>query len=161
MLNDPTFWVAIAFVIFVALAFKPLKNAMMGGLDKKIAAIKAEVDEAARLREEAQSLLAEYERKQAKGAKHAEEIVAAARKDAEESKTRAEVELQEALVRQEKASLLKIEQAEEKAIQEVRSMAVELAITAATKLITERVEGKAGDALMLTQGMKSIAASRQ
>jgi len=148
MLHDPTFWVAIAFAIFVVLAFKPLKNAMMGGLDKKIASIKAEVDEAARLREEAQSLLAEYERKQAKGAKHAEEIVAAARKEAEESKTRAEAELQEALVRQEKASLLKIEQAEEKAIQEVRSMAVELAISAASKLITERVEGKEGDALI-------------
>lgn len=148
MLQDPTFWVAIAFVLFIALTFKPLKNAMMGGLDKKIETIKAQVDEAARLREEAQSLLAEYERKQAKGAKHAEEIVAAARKDAEESRTRAEADLQEALVRQEKASLLKIEQAEEKAIQEVRSMAVELAISAATKLITERVDGKDGDALI-------------
>ena len=148
MFQDPTFWVAVAFVLFIALTFKPLKNAMMGGLDKKIASIKAEVDEAARLREEAQSLLAEYERKQAKGAKHAEEIVAAARKEAEEAKTRAEAELQEALVRQEKAALLKIEQAEEKAIQEVRGMAVELAISAATKLITERVEGKDGDALI-------------
>ena len=148
MFQDPTFWVAVAFVIFVALTFKPLKNAMMGGLDKKIAAIKAEVDEAARLREEAQSLLAEYERKQAKGAKHAEEIVAAARKEAADAKTRAEAELQEALVRQEKAALLKIEQAEEKAIQEVRGMAVDLAISAATKLITERVDGKDGDALI-------------
>lgn len=148
MFQDPTFWVAVAFVLFIALTFKPLKNAMMGGLDKKIASIKAEVDEAARLREEAQSLLAEYERKQAKGAKHAEEIVAAARKEAEEARTRAEAELQESLVRQEKAALLKIEQAEEKAIQEVRSMAVELAISAATKLITERVDGKDGDALI-------------
>ena len=148
MFQDPTFWVAVAFVIFILLTFKPLKNAMMGGLDKKIASIKAEVDEAARLREEAQSLLAEYERKQAKGTKHAEEIVAAARKEAEEARTRAEAELQEALVRQEKAALLKIEQAEEKAIQEVRSMAVELAISAATKLITERVDGKDGDALI-------------
>lgn len=148
MFQDPTFWVAIAFVLFVVLTFKPLKNAMMGGLDKKIEAIKAQVDEAARLREEAQSLLAEYERKQAKGTKHAEEIVSAARKDAEDARTRAEADLQEALVRQEKASLLKIEQAEEKAIQEVRSMAVELAISAATKLITERVDGKDGDTLI-------------
>lgn len=148
MLHDPTFWVAIAFVIFVALTFKPLKNAMMGGLDKKIETIKAQVDEAARLREEAQSLLAEYERKQAKGAKHAEEIVAAARKEAEEAKTRSEADLKEALIRQEKSSLQKIEQAEEKAIQEVRSMAVDLAIAAATKLISERVDGKDGDALI-------------
>ena len=148
MLEDPTFWVAIAFVIFIVAAGKPLKNAMMGGLDKKIETIKAQVDEAARLREEAQSILAEYERKQAQGAKHAEELLTAARREAEEAKTLSEADLRESLERHEKAALQKIAQAEEKAIQEVRGMAVDLAIAAASKLIIERVAGDAGDALI-------------
>ena len=58
LIQDPTFWVAVAFVVFVVLVFKPIKGALIGGLDAKIAEIRREVEEAEKLREEAQSLLA-------------------------------------------------------------------------------------------------------
>ena len=64
LINDPTFWVAIAFVLFVIAVFKPIRGAMLGGLDAKIAEIRQEVEEAEKLREAAQSLLANYQRQQ-------------------------------------------------------------------------------------------------
>ena len=64
LIQDPTFWVAVAFVVFVVLVFKPIKGALIGGLDAKIAEIRQEVEEAEKLREEAQSLLANYQRQQ-------------------------------------------------------------------------------------------------
>ena len=62
--TDPTFWVAVAFVVFAALVFKPIRQAIAGALDDKIALIRGEVEEAQRLREEAQATLASYQRQQ-------------------------------------------------------------------------------------------------
>ena len=64
LIQAPTFWVAVAFVVFVVLVFKPIKGALIGGLDAKIAEIRQEVEEAEKLREEAQSMLANYQRQQ-------------------------------------------------------------------------------------------------
>ena len=79
MLQDPTFWVAVAFVIFVIAVFKPIKGALMGSLDAKIEEIRREVEEAEKLREEAQSLLANYQRQQRQAMQDAENIVARAK----------------------------------------------------------------------------------
>src|SRR3546814_12622238 len=81
-LNDPTFGVLVAFVIFVVAVFKPAKRAILGGLDARIAQIRTEVEEAQRLREEAQTLLAGYQRKQRQAIQEAEEIVARAKTEA-------------------------------------------------------------------------------
>jgi len=148
MFSDPTFWVLIAFILFFVFTFKPLRNALVGGLDKKIAEIKGQVDEAARLRDEAQALLAEYERKQQQAASRAEEMVAAARREAEEAKKVSEEELRASLERSEKQALDRIAQAEDKAIQEVREMAVDLAIAASEKIIAERIAGAEGDQII-------------
>ena len=82
IIQEPEFWTGLAFIIFVVLMFKPLKKALLAGLDSRIEQIRSEVEEAQRLREEAQTLLASYQRKQREAAQEAEEIVKQAKEDA-------------------------------------------------------------------------------
>lgn len=148
MLHDPTFWVAVAFVIFVAAVFKPAKKAILGGLDAKIAEIRLQVDEAERLRNEAQDLLDTYRRQQRQALQDAEDIVTRAREDAERQRKDAVQDLATALERQRQLSLDKIAQAEAAALQEVRSRAVDIAIAATEKILTDRLSGESGDRLV-------------
>lgn len=148
LFGNPSFWVGVAFFIFIIGAFKPAKKAILGALDAKIEEIKGQVEEASKLRDEAQALLAEYERKQQQASQHAEDMVDAARKEAEESRTRAEAELNASLERQRKLAMERIAMAEEKALQEVRAAAAEMAIAATEKLVAEKVAGADGDKLV-------------
>ncbi len=138
--HDPTFWVAVAFVLFVVLTFKPLKNALMGGLDGRAERIRQELDEAARLREEAQKMLAEYKRKQNEASKEAEDLLAHAKVEAKRLGKEAEAEMEASLQRREAGALEKIAQAEAKALAEVRGQAVDVAIAAAGKLLSEKLD---------------------
>lgn len=148
VLHDPTFWTAVAFVIFVALVFKPAKKALLGALDNRIEQIRTEVEEAQKLREEAQALLASYQRKQREAAQEAEEIVRKAREEAELHRQETEKSMEEMLKRQEALAVEKIAQAEASAVQEVRDIAVELAIAATRKILAEKVTGELSDKLV-------------
>lgn len=148
VLHDPTFWTAVAFVIFVAALFKPVKKALLGGLDGRIAQIRTEVEEAQRLREEAQTLLASYQRKQREAAQEAESIVRQAKEDATLHRAEAEKAMEEMLKRQETLTVEKIAQAEAAAIQQVREIAVDLAIAATEKILAEKVRGDLSDRLV-------------
>ena len=148
LIHDPTFWVAVAFVVFVVLVFKPIKGALIGGLDAKIAEIRQEVEEAEKLREEAQSLLANYQRQQRQAIQDAEAIVARAKEEAERHRAEADEAMKDMVRRQEEQAREKIAQAEAAAIQEVRSMSVELAMAAAEKLLADRLAGDEGSRLI-------------
>ena len=148
LIQDPTFWVAVAFVVFVVLVFKPIKGALIGGLDSKIAEIRQEVEEAEKLREEAQSLLANYQRQQRQAIQDAEAIVARAKEEAERHRAEADEAMKDMVRRQEEQAREKIAQAEAAAIQEVRSMSVELAMAAAEKLLADRLAGDEGSRLI-------------
>ena len=148
LIQDPTFWVAVAFVVFVVLVFKPIKGALIGGLDAKIAEIRQEVEEAEKLREEAQSMLANYQRRQRKAIQDAEAIVARAKEEAERHRAEADEAMKDMVRRQEEQAREKIAQAEAAAIQEVRSMSVELAMAAAEKLLADRLAGDEGSRLI-------------
>ena len=148
LIQDPTFWVAVAFVVFVGLVFKPIKGALIGGLDAKIAEIRQEVEEAEKLREEAQSLLANYQRQQRQAIQDAEAIVARAKEEAERHRAEADEAMKDMVRRQEEQAREKIAQAEAAAIQEVRSMSVELAMAAAEKLLADRLAGDEGSRLI-------------
>ena len=148
LIQDPTFWVAVAFVVFVVLVFKPIKGALIGGLDAKIAEIRQEVEEAEKLREEAQSLLANYQRQQRQAIQDAEGIVARAKEEAERHRAEADEAMKDMVRRQEEQAREKIAQAEAAAIQEVRSMSVELAMAAAEKLLADRLAGDEGSRLI-------------
>jgi F-type H+-transporting ATPase subunit b len=137
---DATFWVAIAFVAFVALIGKRVYVMIVAGLDKRAQAIRDELDEAVRLREEAQALLAGYQRKQRDALSEAEEILEHAKAEAAHLAEQAERDLEAALERRIKQAEEKIAQAEAQAVAEVRDLAVDVAIEATRQLIADNLD---------------------
>jgi len=148
LLHNPAFWVAIAFVIFVALTYKPLFKALAGGLDKRADLIRQELEEAAQLREEAQKTLAEYRKLQSEAAREAEELIEHTVKETARIRDQAERDLEAALKRREQAAVEKIAQAEAKAMADVRSRAVDIAIAATGKLLEEKLDAARADAII-------------
>ncbi len=146
--EDPKFWIAVAFAIFVALVWKPVLKAVGGMLDDRARRIKADLDEARRLREEAERLIADYRKKQSEGAAEAEAIIARARDEALRLRHEGEVNLDAAFKRREKAALEKITQAEAQAMAEVRNEAVDLAVAAARRILAEGLDAERGAALI-------------
>ena len=139
---------AIAFVVFIIAVFKPLRGAMTGALDDKIAQIRNEVEEAQRLREEAQSTLASYQLKQRDAAQEVEAMMEQSKAEAEAHRKSAEAALEAMLKRQEQSASEKIQQAEAAAVQEIRDRAVTVALAATVSLLEEKLSGASGDALI-------------
>ncbi|MDD9918624.1 MAG: F0F1 ATP synthase subunit B [Rhodospirillaceae bacterium] len=139
---------AIAFVVFIIAVFKPLRGAMTGALDDKIAQIRNEVEEAQRLREAAQSTLASYQLKQRDAAQEVEAMMEQAKAEAEAHRKGAEAALEAMLKRQEQSASEKIQQAEAAAVQEIRDRAVTVALAATVSLLEEKLSGASGDALI-------------
>ncbi len=141
VIHDPEFWVLIAFILVLALGFwKKVHSAAGNALDGRAAKIKEQLDEARRLREEAQAMLAEYQRKQRDSLQEAEGIVAQAKSEAERLAVQAAKDLEATLERRQRLALDKISLAEAKAIAEVRSIAVDVAIAAARQVIVEQLD---------------------
>ncbi len=135
LFHDPEFWVALVFVGVVALFYRPAMNAVGTNLDARAAKIRAQIEEARKLREEAQALLAEYQRKQREAMAEAEKIIAAARAEASRLKADAEKDLELALQRRQQQALERIAQTEAQAVAQVRNTAIDVALAAAEKLI--------------------------
>lgn len=144
----PEFWVAIAFVIFVVLVWKKAKVTILGALDARAEKIRAELDEAQRLREDAQSTLAAYQRRQRDALKEAEAIIAHAREEAARIRAQAGTDLEASLKRREAQAVDRINQAEAAAVAEVRNLTVDLAIQASRKLLTEGIQADQADRLI-------------
>ncbi|MFP6706105.1 MAG: ATP F0F1 synthase subunit B [Alphaproteobacteria bacterium] len=148
---DATFWVGIAFLVFVGILFYfKVPGMLTDALDTRAQKISDDLDQARQLREEAQALLATYERKQRDALAEAGEIIAHA---AEEAKREAEIttkNLEEAIARRQQSALDKIAMAEAQAEKEVRDTAIEIAITAATAVVAQQVQGDRADALIDT-----------
>lgn len=147
-----TAWVAVAFVLFILLLWKlKVPAAINTALDERGARIKAELEEAARLREEAQALFAEYQRKQKAALKDAEDIVAAARAEAKAIAAQAEIDLKAALARRQAQAEAKIAQAETQALAEVRSAAVDIAVEAARMVLAKQAGNQAAMDAAITE----------
>ena len=139
-LFNTDFVVLIGFLLFLAILFYFNVPAMLGGLlDKRAEGIRAELDEARALREEAQTLLASFERKQREVAEQSERIVAQARADAEAAAASAKDDLERSIARRLAAAEDQIASAEQKAVRAVRDRAVEVAVGAAADLIAARM----------------------
>ena len=149
MLREPETWVAVAFLLFVGLGLYLKVPAMLAKmLDERADKISKELAEARKLREEAQALLAEYQKKRAEAEKDAANIVAQAKVEAEAYSVETRKKLAETIERRTKQAAQKIAQAEAAAIKEVRTTATEAAIAAASKLVGEAVQGAAGGKLI-------------
>lgn len=147
-MSNPAHWVYLSFFIFIALAWRPVSRALGKALDARASRIKAELDEARNLREETQRLLADHQRKQREALKEAEDILAHARGEADRLRREAAANLDAAIARREKMALDKIAQAEAQAVADVRNEAVDIAMSAAAKLLKDAVDARKGDELV-------------
>ncbi|MGD9916958.1 MAG: F0F1 ATP synthase subunit B [Paenirhodobacter sp.] len=143
-LRNPNLVILIAFLLFFAILGKFKVPGMLGGLlDKRAKAIKADLEEARSLREEAQSILASYERKAREVQAQADEIVVAAKRDAQAAADQAKADLQVSIARRLKAAEDQIASAEASALKEVKDRAVQVAVAAAGEVLANQMS--AGD----------------
>jgi len=153
---DAEFWVAIAFIIFVGFLFyMGLHRAILDALDRRGARIKAELDEALRLKEEAEKLLAEYRRRHSEAEREAAAIIAGAKVEAERAGAEAKAKMEDLIARRTKLAETKIAQAEAQALAEVRAAAAEAAVGAAQAILTKTATGKVADDLV-ARGIQDV-----
>ena len=142
---DNSFWATVGLVAFLALiTYFGVPRIIGNMLDKRIKQISDELDAATRLREEAAALLVEYEQKRVAAESEAEEIVKAAKADAERLTAEAQTALADLVTRRTKAVEDKIAQAEAQAIAEVRARSADVAIEAARLVLTDEMGKKGG-----------------
>ncbi|MBX9683516.1 MAG: F0F1 ATP synthase subunit B [Hyphomicrobium sp.] len=154
--HDPVFWVSISFLLFLGLLAYNGVPALIGkSLDARADAIRKELDEARRLREEAQALLADYQKKAKEAENEAASIIDAAKREAEALAAEARKSLIETIERRSKIAEDKIARAEAQALSEVRSTAVATAMSVAETLIGSRVGGATGINL-IDQSIKDL-----
>ncbi|WP_409561227.1 F0F1 ATP synthase subunit B [Hyphomicrobium sp. B1] len=147
--TNPLFWVLVAFVAFLALlVYYGVPGVVAKALDERADSIRKELDEARKLREEAQSLLMDYQRKAREAEVEAQSIIEQAKREAEALASESRKALTESLERRSKIAEDKIARAEAQALGEVRSVAVETALAAAHEILKTRAAGATGDSLV-------------
>lgn len=147
-IHDPEFWVAVAFVIGVGLILWQGSGQITAMLDARAQRIREQLDEARRLREAAETLLADYQRKQRDAAAEAQDIVNQAQAEADRLTKQAAIDLDAAIKRREQQAQDKIAQAEVKAMAEIRAAAVDVAIGAVRVLLAETLDPAKGSSLI-------------
>lgn len=143
------FWVLIAFLLFFGIVYYAgVPGKLTAALDTRADAIRRELDEARRLREEAQALLADYQKKSREAADDAKSIVDQARREAEALAAETQKQLADMVARRSKMAEDKIARAEAQAMAEVRGAAVDAAMKAAEKILAAKVTGAKADDLI-------------
>jgi F-type H+-transporting ATPase subunit b len=149
-------WVAIAFLCFLGLlAYLGAHRKMIDAIDRRQARIKSELEQARRLREEAQALLGEFQHKAREAENEAQAIMAGARAEAERLTAEAKSRAEDFVARRTKMAETKITQAEAQAVADVRSAAAEAAVAAAEKILATSAKGKIAEDL-LTRGIAEL-----
>lgn len=142
LILNPEFWVAVGFVVVIGIfIWQGAPRMVASMLDARAAAIRAELDEAKKLREEAAALLERYRAKAAMAEKEAESIVNEAKLEAERFSTEARTHLRHQIDRRTQMAQDKIAQAEAQAMADIRATAADVAAAAAERLIAQRVVG--------------------
>ena len=158
MFTQPETWVAIAFVILMVLfAYLGIHKTVLTALDHRSERIKAELDDAKRLKEEAAKLLGEYKTRRASAEREAEEIIANAKSEAERIATEAKAKMEDFVARRTKTAESKIALAEAQALADVRAAAANAAVEAASTILSKSVKGSVADDL-LAKGIAEVRA---
>ena len=139
LFSDPAFWVAVAFVLFFALAGKVLWKRIVELLDKRTAAIAKALSDAEQLRADALKAKAEADRTLAQAAAEGGAIIQQAREEAARMRTKAAENLETAVALREQQALDRIAQSEAQATKQVRDTAVDVALSATRALLREQV----------------------
>ena len=155
---EPETWVAIAFIILMGVfAWLGVHRTVLTALDHRAQRIKAELDDARRLKDEAAKVLAEYQARRASAEREAADIVANARTEAERIAADAKAKMEDFVARRTKTAESKIALAEAQALADVRAAAAEAAVAAAGTILSQSVKGQVADDLLA----KGIAEVRQ
>ena len=158
MFAEPEFWVAVAFVILMAVfVYLGIHRTVLTTLDHRRDRIKAELDDARRLKEEAAKLLAEYQTRRGAAEREAQDIITQAQAEAERIATEAKAKMEDFVTRRTKTAEGKIALAEAQAIADVRSAAANAAVAAASAIMSQSVKGSVANELLA----KGIAEVRQ
>ena len=158
MFTQPETWVAIAFIALMALfAWLGVHRTVLTALDHRAQRIKAELDDAKRLKDEAAKLLADYQARRASAEREAQEIVTNAKAEAERIAAEARTRMEDFVARRTKTAENKIALAEAQALADVRAAAAEAAVAAASTVLSQSVKGSVADDL-LTKGIAEVKA---
>lgn len=163
ILHDTNFWFGVSFVIFVIATWVGGRKPIAGFFDSYAAKIRAELDEAAKLRAEAERLLADTKTRQANAMQEAENIRNQASAQVQMIREQAEKELEATMKRREQQAMDRIHLLEEQAVQEIRASTVDMALKAAERILRERMTANDDAALIgrhigqMAQGLKKVA----
>jgi F-type H+-transporting ATPase subunit b len=156
MLQDPTFWVLVSFVLFISvLVLLKVPGMIAGALDSRADKIKNDLDEAEALLKDAQDLLSTYQKKQRDAADEAKQIKASAKEEAGRIAAHGEERLIAALERREKLAIERIAQAEAAALDELKARTVDIALDATREILAAKVSDGNSDA-MLEDAIKEL-----
>jgi F-type H+-transporting ATPase subunit b len=156
MIRTAEFWVAVSFVAFaLILVYYKVPGLIAKALDDRAESIRKELDEARRLRDEAQALLSDYQTRHRNVGDEAKAIVDQARHEADAFALETRQELKDTLERRTRLAEEKIARAEAQAVDEVRSAAVDMAIAAAERILREKASGAAG-AQLIDQSIRDL-----
>ena len=146
---DAPFWALVSLILFFGvIIYMKVPRTIAGSLDKRADAIRDELEQAKKLRAEAEALLLEYQRKARAAETEAAEIVEQAKREAAALAGEARKRTEEYVAGRTRVAEQKIAQAEAQAIQEVRALSADVAIAAAEQILAARVKGGNGDALI-------------
>ena len=158
MFAEPEFWVAVAFLILLGVfAYLGVHRTVLTTLDHRRDRIRAELDDARRLKDEAAKVLEQYKARRASAEREAEEIITGAKADAERIASEARAKMEDFVVRRTKTAESKIALAEAQALADVRAAAAEAAIAAASTILSQSVKGQVADDL-LAKGIQDVRA---
>jgi F-type H+-transporting ATPase subunit b len=156
MFFEPETWVAVAFVVLmVVFGYLGVFKSAMTALDHRAERIKAELDDATRLKQEAAKVLADYKARSATAEREAADIIANAKVEAERIAAEARSKMEDFVARRTKTAESKIALAEAQAVADVRAAAAEAAVQAASTILSQSVKGQVADDL-LTKGITEV-----
>jgi F-type H+-transporting ATPase subunit b len=155
---DPRNWVVIAFILFFILFGKKLWGALSGMLDARAASVKAELEEASRLRREAESMLRDAEKQRGEALAEAKALIEGARAEAGRLAAATAAEAEASAKRREQMAIDRIAAAEKAAVDDVRTAAAEIATTAARQVLAEGLTADA-DARLVDQAIAQLPAA--
>ena len=153
---EPETWVAVAFVILMGVfAYIGVHKTVLTTLDHRSARIKAEIDDARRLKDEAAKVLDGYKARHASAEREAQDIIASAKAEAERIASEAKTKMEDFVARRTKTAESKIALAEAQALADVRAAAADAAIQAASTILSKSVKGEVADGL-LAKGITEV-----
>ncbi|MFY9954664.1 ATP F0F1 synthase subunit B [Bradyrhizobium sp.] len=156
MFAEPEFWVAVAFFILMGVfAYLGVHRTVLTTLDHRHDRIKAELDDARRIKEEAAKVLEQYKARRASAEREAAEIITGAKAEAERIASEAKAKMEDFVARRTKTAENKIALAEAQALADVRAAAADAAIAAASTILSQSVKGEVADDL-LAKGIQDV-----